>query len=88
MLLLSTTSDIQLSLISVYPPCSCPPFAVFIVQQNEKYVKQKRDVVVNKRLNKELQSKANKILTLVEKGYKKVVFPDIMKIRKIIENTK
>lgn len=54
----------------------------------EKYVKQKRDVVVNKRLNKELQSKANKILTLVEKGYKKVVFPDIMKIRKIIENTK
>ena len=54
----------------------------------EKYVKQKRDVVVNKRLNKELQSKANKILTLVKKGYRKVVFPDIMKIKKFIENTK
>ena len=35
----------------------------------EKYIKQNRDVVVNERLNKELQIKANKILKLVEKGY-------------------
>ena len=50
----------------------------------EKYIKQNRDVTVNKRLNRELQVKANKILKLVEKGYTKVVFPDIIKIRNIL----
>lgn len=50
----------------------------------EKYIKQNRDVTVNKRLNRELQVKANKILKLVEKGYTKVVFLDIIKIRNIL----
>ena len=56
----------------------------------EKYVKQKRDVIVSKKLKIELRKKANKILKLVEKGYKNLVFPDIIKIREllIIENTK
>lgn len=50
----------------------------------EKYIRQDRDVVVNKRLNKELQTKANKILNLVEQGYNKIVFPDIISIKKIL----
>lgn len=52
----------------------------------EKYVKNKRDVTINEKLNKELKYKANKILTLVEKGYKNLVFPDIMKIKEILNN--
>lgn len=40
----------------------------------EKYIKNKRDVTVNKRLNKELVNKANKILLLVEKGHTKPCF--------------
>ena len=47
----------------------------------EKYIKQNRDVIVNEKLNKEIQTKANKILNLVEKGYNKVVFPDIIEIK-------
>ena len=47
----------------------------------EKYRKQNRDVIVNSRLEKELQTKANKILNLVEKGYDKIVFPDIISIK-------
>jgi len=50
----------------------------------EKYIKNKRDVTVNKRLNKELVNKANKILLLVEKGHTNLVFPDIIKIREKI----
>jgi len=50
----------------------------------EKYIKQNRDVVVNKKLKKELQFKANKILKLVEQGYNKIVFPDIISIKKIL----
>ncbi|MCI8443612.1 MAG: hypothetical protein HFJ37_00250 [Clostridia bacterium] len=52
----------------------------------EKYKKQNRDVVVNSRLEKELKMKANKILNLVEKGYNKIVFPDIMAIKNIVLN--
>ena len=50
----------------------------------EKYVKQKRDVEVNKELKTELKKKAKKILKLVEKGYRNLVFPDILKIREIL----
>lgn len=52
----------------------------------EKYVKQKRDVVINEKLKKELKRKSNKILKLVEKGYKNLVFPDIIKIKEILIN--
>ena len=50
----------------------------------EKYRKQNRDVIVNEKLNKELQTKANKILKIIEKGYNKIVFPDITKIKNIL----
>lgn len=50
----------------------------------EKYIKQQRDVVINKELKKELNKKANKILKLVEKGYKNLVFSDIIKIRRLL----
>ncbi len=50
----------------------------------EKYIRQERDVVVNKRLNKELQTKASKILNLIEQGYNKIVFPDIISIKEIL----
>ena len=53
----------------------------------QKYIKQNRDVVVNEKLDKEIQVKANKILNLVEKGYNKIVFPDIIAIKnKLLEN--
>lgn len=51
----------------------------------EKYIKNTRDVTVNKRLNKELENKANKILLLVEKGHTNLVFPDVLNIRKKLE---
>ena len=54
----------------------------------EKYIKNKRDVIVNKRLNKELEYKANKILVLVEKGYTNLVFPDIKYIREKLNKIK
>ncbi len=47
----------------------------------QKYVKQNRDVIVNEKFNKELQTKANKVLNLVKKGYNKIVFPDIISIK-------
>lgn len=50
----------------------------------EKYIKQKKDVTVNQELKRELKRKANKILTLVEKGYRNLVFPDIIKIKEIL----
>ena len=65
----------------------------FLIQNmfptTEKYIiekdrKQNRDVIVNEKLNKELQTKANKILKLVEKGYNKIVFPDIINIKNIL----
>lgn len=51
----------------------------------EKYIKQKRDVIVNKEIEKELKRKANKILKLVEKGYRNLVFPDIIRIKEILK---
>ena len=51
----------------------------------ESYIKQKREVIVNKELKRELRRKASKILNLVEKGYRNLVFPDIIKIKQIIE---
>ena len=45
----------------------------------EDYIK-----IVNEKLKKELQTKANKILKLVEKGYNKIVFPDIINIKNIL----
>lgn len=51
----------------------------------EKYIKQKRDVVVNKELKIELKRKTNKILKLIEKGYRNLVFPDIIKIKELLE---
>ncbi len=50
----------------------------------EKYVKQKKDVMVNKELKRELKRKTNKILKLVEKGYRNLVFPNIIEIKKIL----
>ena len=47
----------------------------------QKYIKQNRDVIVNEKFNKEIQMKANKVLNLVEKGYNKIVFPDIISIK-------
>lgn len=61
-----------------------PTTEKYIIQ---KYIKQNRDVVVNEKLDKEIQVKANKILNLVEKGYNKIVFPDIIAIKnKLLEN--
>ena len=61
---------------------------VFLIQNMfptlEKYIKQKKDVIVNQELKRELKRKANKILTLVEKGYRNLVFPDIIKIKEIL----
>lgn len=55
----------------------------------EKYIKQDRDVVVNQELKRELERKATKILKLVEKGYKNLVFPNIIEIReKLIKGLK
>ena len=51
----------------------------------EKYIKQKRDVIVNKELRLELKRKSNKILKLLQKGYRNLVFPDIIQIREILE---
>ena len=50
----------------------------------EKYVRQNRDVKVNEKFRKELESKANKVLILVEKGNNKIVFPDIKNIKEIL----
>ena len=50
----------------------------------EKYVRQNRDVKVNEKFKKELESKANKVLILVEKGNNKIVFPDIKNIKEIL----
>lgn len=54
----------------------------------EAYIKQNRYVNVNKELKKELERKANKILKLVEKGYKGLVFSDILKIKEKLKNQK
>lgn len=51
----------------------------------EAYIKQNRYVNVNKELKKEIERKANKILKLVEKGYKGLVFSDILKIKENIK---
>lgn len=58
-----------------------PTTEKYIVQ---KYIRQNRDVVINEKLNREIQVKANKILTLVEKGYDRIVFPDIIAIKNIL----
>lgn len=50
----------------------------------EKYVRQNIDVTVNEKTNKEIKLKANKVLKLVDKGYQNIVFPDIIKIKKIL----
>lgn len=47
----------------------------------EKYIKQNRDVIINREKELEIYKKANKILKLVEKGYKNIVFPDIVSIK-------
>ena len=47
----------------------------------EKYIKQNHDVIINKEKELEIYKKANKILKLVEKGYKNLVFPDIINIK-------
>ena len=47
----------------------------------QKYIKQNRDVIVNEKFNKEIQMKSNKVLNLVEKGYNKIFFPDIISIK-------
>ena len=52
----------------------------------EKYVRQTKDVSVSARLKCELQKKAKRILKLVEKGYRNLVFPDIIKIKSILLN--
>ena len=40
--------------------------------------------MVNKELKRELKRKTNKILKLVEKGYRNLVFPNIIEIKKIL----
>lgn len=52
----------------------------------EKYVRQSKDVSVSTQLKCELQKKAKRILKLVEKGYRNLVFPDIIKIKSILLN--
>lgn len=52
-----------------------------ILQNKEKYIKQNHDVIINKEKELEIYKKANKILKLVEKGYKNLVFPDIINIK-------
>ena len=52
----------------------------------EAYIKQNRYVNVNKELKKEIERKANKILKLVEKGYKGLVFSDILKIKEKLKS--
>ena len=52
----------------------------------EKYIRQNRDVIINKEKKRELERKAKKILRLVEKGYRNLVFPDIIKMRNVLLN--
>ena len=49
----------------------------------EKYVQNNKDVLITYSLRKEIETKANYILKLVECG-KKVVFTDIIKIKEIL----
>lgn len=50
----------------------------------EIYIKQNKEVSVNKELQKELKRKSNKILRLTEKGYTGLIFTDIETIVKIL----
>ena len=50
----------------------------------EEYIKYCETVTVNDDLKKELNSKANRVLKLVKAGYKQLVFPDVIRIEKIL----
>lgn len=47
----------------------------------EAYIKQNRYVKVNEELKKQIERKANKILKLIEKGHRGLVFTDILKMK-------
>lgn len=49
----------------------------------EVYVRKSEDVTITYRLEKEIKEKANLVLEIAQKG-KKVVFPDIMKIKEML----
>lgn len=62
----------------------------FLIQNmfltTEEYIKQNRYVNVNNKLKREIERKANKILKLVEKGYKGLVFSDILKAKEKLKS--
>jgi hypothetical protein len=64
----------------------CPVSAKYI---KNKYVDSTGPVRLSQHQEQELQKKASQILALVEKGYRNLVFPDILKIKnKLIEDLK
>ena len=46
----------------------------------KQYIKNKIEITLSNKLKKEIVSKANKVLTLYNRGMKKIIFPDIDKI--------
>ncbi len=49
-----------------------------------KYVKDKTPVKIDKKLEEEITRKFNEVLKLVRKGRKGIVFPDVLKIEKLL----
>lgn len=52
----------------------------------ERFFRKNEPVIINKTLQKEIELKANKIFNMVKNGRKGLVFPDILKIKKIMED--
>ena len=49
-----------------------------------KYIKDKTPVKIDKKLEEEITRKFNEVLKLVRKGRKGIVFPDVLKIEKLL----
>lgn len=60
----------------------CPINAAYIKNEYIDFIS-KKPVKVNKKLEKQLQQKASKVLALYKHG-KKLIFPDVLKIEKIL----
>ena len=60
----------------------CPINAAYIKNEYIDFIS-KKPVKVNKKLEKQLQQKASKVLALYKYG-KKLIFPDVLKIEKIL----
>ena len=56
----------------------CPINAAYIKNEYIDFIS-KKPVKVNKKLEKQLQQKASKVLALYKQG-KKLIFPDVLKI--------